>query len=130
MSAPTTPTAPTTPKTGTKGEAYAKTPKTPIDIPPEAFPPPTEYEYYLNQAYWNGWMQCANFICNGVILLPSPKGTGDYNHYSTMFAPYYMQDSTFGYVNNGAVGWNNAINQGRNYVWHNDPESPYKVPPS
>jgi hypothetical protein len=149
MSAPATPKVATAPTTATtapaaaptasvptttaahpKAEAYAKTPKTTIDIPPEAFPPPSEYEYYSNQSYWNGWMQCANFICNGVILLPSPKGTGDYNNYSTLYPPYYMQDSTYGYVNSGAVGWNNAINQGKNYVWQHDPESPFFVPAS
>jgi hypothetical protein len=64
-----------------------------------------------------------------MILLPSPAGTGSYEGYSALFTPYWMPDVVFGYVNNGAVGWNNSIAQGRNYVWQHDPMSPYFIPP-
>jgi hypothetical protein len=84
----------------------------------------------MNQSYWNGWLACGYFTCGGVVLLPSPEGTGSYDNYDTLFAPYYVPDNISGFVNNGAVGWNNAIVQGKNYVWQHDPKSPYFIPPS
>jgi hypothetical protein len=41
----------------------------------------------MNHANWNGWLACAGFQVDGVILLPSPAGTGDYEGYRMLFGP-------------------------------------------
>ena len=96
-----------------------------LTIPPEAFYQPTPEEVERNQGYYNGYS--SGKACTPA--LPSPAGSGDYATYRIWCEPLLLPPATGGWVNNEAVGFNNAMIDGLNWLWKNDPNSPYRIPP-
>lgn len=94
-------------------------------IPDDAYMEPTPDEEAMNPSYWQGYD--AGKAVRAAI--PSPKGSRTYDNYRTWVDPMLLPPSTQGFPNPTAVGYNNAVIQGLNYLWTHDPESPYRVPP-
>jgi hypothetical protein len=97
-----------------------------IPIPEEAYAQPTADDLANNQTYWEGY---ATGQAVGPAI-PSPAGSNTYENYRTWVDPLLLPASHQGFVDNMAVGFNNAVIQGANWLWTNDPESPFKVPPA
>lgn len=97
-----------------------------IPIPDTAYAQPTPDELANNASYWEGY----NAGKAAGPAIPSPAGSKTYDNYRTWIDPLLLPASNQGWVNNEAVGYNNAIIQGANWLWQNDPKSPYKIPPS
>lgn len=100
-------------------------PRATIPIPEEAFNQPTPEEYDRNPTYYSGY----NTGRMASAALPSPEGSVDYQTYRTWVEPFLLPPaSPEGWVNNTATGYNNAMIDGANWLWTNDPKSPHKVP--
>ena len=95
-------------------------------IPDDAYPQPTADELAMNPTYWEGY-ETGKAVRAAI---PSPAGSNNYDNYRTWVDPLLLPASTQGYPNNTAVGYNNAVIQGANYLWTHDPQSPYKIPPA
>jgi hypothetical protein len=96
-----------------------------IAIPDDAYTQPTPEEVDANPTYWEGYS-------GGMAVrsaIPSPAGSNTYENYRTWVDPLLLPASTEGFPNNTTVGYNNAVIQGANYMWTNDPKSPFKIPP-
>lgn len=97
-----------------------------IPIPPEAFNQPTPQEVEANPSYYDGYN--TGKACSPA--LPSPAGSGNYDTYRMWCNPLLLDPAPGGYVSNGATGFNNAMIDGLNWLWRNDPKSPFKIPPA
>lgn len=94
-------------------------------IPDDAYMIPTPDEVAMNESYWKGY-EAGKAIRAST---PSPKGSRAYDIYRTWINPMLLPPDVQGFPNQVAVGYNNAVIQGANYLWTHDPESPYKIPP-
>jgi hypothetical protein len=100
-------------------------PRAAIQIPDDAFAQPTPEEIAGNESYWSGYE--IGEKCSAA--LPSPEGSGDYDTYRGWIDPYLLPPAApSGWVNNMAVGYNNAMLDGANWLWTYDPKSPHNVP--
>jgi hypothetical protein len=94
-----------------------------IPIPPEAFTKPTPDELSANQAYWTGYASGASESS----ILPSPAGSKNYETYRMWCDAFLLPPASGGFPNHEAVGYNNAMIDGLNWLWTNDPASPHNV---
>jgi hypothetical protein len=96
-----------------------------IRIEDGAFTQPSPEEFDRNPTYYQGYSvgQAAS------AALPSPAGSKTYENYREWCGPLLLPAaSPEGFVNNTATGFNNAMIDGLNWLWRNDPMSPFKVP--
>lgn len=108
-----------------KEKAAMEHPPSTTSIPDDAYTQPTPEEVDLNPTYWEGYSEGMSVRS----ATPSPAGSKTYETYRTWIDPMLLPASTQGFPNNTAVGYNNAIIQGANYLWQHDPQSPFKIPP-
>lgn len=95
-----------------------------------AFNQPTPDEVQMNQAYWEGYGK-GQMICTGIpgpAGAYDPAGLDDYRYYRTWVDPCFLPDSTEGFPNQNAVGYNTALVDWLNYLWTHDLQSPNRVP--
>lgn len=105
-------------------------PPSPLPYDPAAFHQPSEYELAMNQSYYQGYA-AGQMVCTGIpgpAGAYDPNGISDYAYYQTWVYPCLLPTSTNGWVNNVAVGYDNALIDWSNYLWTHDPQSPHKVP--
>jgi hypothetical protein len=100
-------------------------PPSTTQIPDDAYPEPSPEEVAMNPTYWQGYDAGKSVRA----AIPSPAGSHDYDNYRTWVDPMLLPASIEGFPNSTAVGYNNSIIQGANYLWTHDPKSPYKIPP-
>jgi hypothetical protein len=106
-------------------------PPSPLPYDPTAFYQPSDYEKALNQGYWQGYA-IGQMVCTGIpgpAGAYDPAGVNDYAYYQTWVYPCLLPTTNYGYPNDPAVGFDNALIQWSNWLWTHDPQSPHKVPP-
>lgn len=100
-------------------------PKATIPIPDSAFHQLTAAEQAPDQPYYRGYLAGRKASA----VLPSPAGSRDYDTYRSWVEPFLLPPAISGFVKNENVGYNNAMIDGANWLWTNDPQSPHKIPP-
>lgn len=78
-----------------------------------------------NPLFWGAYDNTKGLIVAGDLVLPSPKGSADYQDYRLNKVNPLMGDASPN--DSVTAGQNSAIVDAANYVWTNDPESPHNV---
>jgi hypothetical protein len=100
-----------------------------IDVSDKAFNTPSQDDLAGAPEYWDGYASGKSVVMRG--LFPFPSNFASYAKLDNPYGQYHLdvlallpQASMYGYPIAGIAGSNNAIIDGSNYIWQNDPNSP------
>jgi hypothetical protein len=94
-------------------------------IPASAFASPSADDKAQNPSYWQGYAQGEGVA--GAIL-PSPTcATPSYQSYKAVFQALYKPQATGFFPINQNVGYDNALEDGANWLWLNASGSPFRT---
>ena len=99
-----------------------------IPVPITAFNQPESQDMFdANPDYWSSYGNTARSIVAGSLKLadPAPPEVKDHPTYNALVMQMTVPAANNGWVNNSAVGYNDAVWSGSNYLYLNDPNSPH-----